>query len=759
MSISDSCGPDRKICRGIDFSVMPDLPKPGTPDAEKPFSMDQMTRTTAKNLDDFVRQLIRQFRLKSANYKQKVMLLPHGGDFHYSKAENWDRQYRNMKLFMDYIKERESEFKIKIRFGTFRDYFQELHRQRAVHSFKFPVISGDFFTYTEANDYWTGYYTTRQFDKRLSREVQESLRAAELFAAISFARAKTDIPIPEHIKEKMIRNLVLARQNLGIFQHHDAITGTARAHVVKDYEDRLSSAFTATQDVLTTSLDHIMQKDKNTNRYDSMLPTLLRRGPNQLTDKVPIPATALGTKVILVNSLLQARKQTVSLMVESANVILTDNKGVEVDFDTVMHAKDVVEIIFPVEFPPLSILVYTLKENARSEKMRPKTDKPSTAHETIGCGNDQVNITFSTETGSPSQICYKSKDVCFRFEIDWRYYMGRGGAYTMMSNGKQVPAYSSNPEVTVQKGKHLCRVELEYGYFKVTYNLDRSSSVTGRSLRVNIYSDLTKYPNFSGDLAMRVITNINNNNNTTFYVDSNGVQLMGRKFRQSIPFDGNVYPMSSVAMIEDSSHRVVVHSAQPHGVVSPTSGVLDFMIDRVALRPEMGMPEGVSDNKPTKTILVIEFQTPEDYQVVDTKETALLPINSIYLNDILQHPVYKFYSIDDTTITKTSHVFLRHEISCDIILANVKNLASDDLVPDGVSLTFHRRGVSCPKNLNDQMCQVSENPLINPGAIFQDFATQSVHEMTLSHLMTQKKVYNSEEVHLEPMDFKTFHLQ
>ena len=757
MSISDSCGPDRHVCRGLDFSVMPDLPKPATAEANASFSIDHVSRTKAKNLDDFVRQLIRQFRLKNANYKQKVMLLPHGGDFHYSKPENWDRQYRNMKLFMDYINERESEFKIKIKFGTFKDYFQELHRQKAAHNLKFPVISGDFFTYTEAMDYWTGYFTTRQFDKRLSREVQESLRAAELFAAISFARAKNGIPIPENKKKKMIENLVHARQNLGIFQHHDAITGTARAHVVKDYEERLSSAFTATQDVLTTALDHILQKDQETMRYHSVLPTLQRRDYNQLTDRVSVPATALGTKVILVNSLLQARKQTVSLIVDPINVILTDNNGVEVGFDTVVHAQGIAEIIFNVEFPPLSILVYTLKENVQRDSKRANIEIPADAHESIVCESDQMNITFSTGTASPSQICYRSKDVCFRFELDWRYYLGRGGAYSMMSNGKHIPAYSSKPKITVQKGQYFCRLELDYNVFKVTYNLDRSSTVTGRSLRVNIYSDLTKYKNFNGDLAMRVITNIINNN--TFYVDSNGVQLMGRKFRDSIPFDGNVNPMSSVAMMEDSSHRVIVHSAQPHGVVSPTSGVLDFMIDRVALRPEMGMPEGVSDNKPTKTLLVIEFQTPDEYEVVDTKETALLPINSIYLNDILQHPIYKFYSIDDSTITKTSHLFLRQELSCDVILANVKNLASDDLVPDGLSVTFHRRGVSCPKNLHDQVCHISESPLINPSAFFKDFAVQSVHQMTLSHLMTQKKVYNSEEVRLEPMDFQTFHVQ
>lgn len=752
MSISDSCGPDRAICRGIDFSVMPDLPKPGSPEANRPIRIDHMSSVKAKNLDDFVQQLVRQFRLKNANYQQKVMLLPHGGDFHYSKPENWDRQYRNLKLFMDYINEREDQFKVNIKFGTFKDYFEELHRQQSVHKLDFPVISGDFFTYTESNDYWTGYYTTRQFDKRLGREVQESLRAAELFAAISFSKAKS-VPIPETRRKTVLANLVLARQNLGIFQHHDAITGTARAHVVEDYEDRLSRSFTATQDVLTSAIDHLLQEDKDATRYESVLSVLRRKGYNELTERVPVSATISGSKVILVNPLIHSRQDVISLTVGSLDVVLLDHKGFQVDFDAVHQSKDTAEILFKVDFPPVSILVYTLQEKSKDFKHTPFF----TPEEPVICENSQINVTFSHETGSPTQICYKSENFCSKFIIDWVYYRGSGGAYSMISNGRTTPAYTSTPKILALKNRHVCRVEVDYGYFNYRISLDLTASVTGRSLRISTYSDLSKESGFNGDLSMRIATNINNNQ--TFYTDSNGIQLMGRRFRQSIPFDGNVYPISCAAAMEDNSVRLIVHSAQPHGVVSPANGVLDLMIDRVARRPEMGMPEGVMDNKPTKTILFLEFQTNAEFEKLDTPETALLSINSVYLNDIVQHPVYKFYSIDDMKISKTEHSFLQHDLSCDVMLANIKNLASDDLVSDGVSLTFHRRGVSCPKNLTSQVCHISEAIAFNPGAFIHGSSSQSVHHMSLSHLMTQKELLNNEEIVLKPMDFKTFHVQ
>jgi len=43
--------------------------------------------------------------------------------------------------------------------------------------------------------------------------------------------------------------LVEARQNLGLFQHHDGITGTAKDHVVIDYGEKLMKSVTDTKKV------------------------------------------------------------------------------------------------------------------------------------------------------------------------------------------------------------------------------------------------------------------------------------------------------------------------------------------------------------------------------------------------------------------------------------------------------------------------------------------------------------------------------
>ncbi|WAR20913.1 MA2A2-like protein [Mya arenaria] len=240
MSISDSCGPNREICNKLDFLNERDLPMADAPKAPAP--PGARVNAGSRNMHAFTQMLVEQFRLKNANYKYKVMMLPHGGDFRYDTPFEWDKQYRNLKRFMKYVNDNTKLYNVKMRFGTLKDYFYEIERQNMKYDIKYPTVTGDFFTYTENTEYWTGYFTTRQFDKRLGREVLESLRAAEMFTSLAFT-----CDIPSDVRKEMIAGLVIARKNLGIFQHHDAITGTSQEHVAKDYEELLTIAFSKTQ--------------------------------------------------------------------------------------------------------------------------------------------------------------------------------------------------------------------------------------------------------------------------------------------------------------------------------------------------------------------------------------------------------------------------------------------------------------------------------------------------------------------------------
>ena len=71
---------------------------------------------------------------------------------------------------------------------------------------------------------------------------------------------------------------------------------------------------------------------------------------------------------------------------------------------------------------------------------------------------------------------------------------------------------------------------------------------------------------------MRVHTSVENEQET-FYTDENGYQLVKRRTYSKLPLQGNVYPMPTSALVQDTKNRVTLFSGQPLGVASLRQGV------------------------------------------------------------------------------------------------------------------------------------------------------------------------------------------
>lgn len=171
-SIKFSCGPNRFICLLFDFRSIPG-----------DISDSRAHAITEENVEKFAEYMYQQFRQKSRIYKYNTILVPVGDDFRFDHELEWEQQYGNYSRLMKYMNGRK-DWKVNIRFGTLKDYFkltrqEQLEKKYSGKDTDFPVLSGDFFPYSDRNlEYWTGYYSTRPFDKRFQREV--GIQAADI---------------------------------------------------------------------------------------------------------------------------------------------------------------------------------------------------------------------------------------------------------------------------------------------------------------------------------------------------------------------------------------------------------------------------------------------------------------------------------------------------------------------------------------------------------------------------------------------------
>lgn len=645
-SIKHSCGPHPQVCLTYDFRKIR---------GEFTEYSVRAQPVTQWNLKERAETLLSEYGRTASLFPHNVAMIPLGDDFRFDHALEWDQQYRNYENLFDYVNSRPKEYDgARVRFGTLRDYFQ-LVRSRTTER-ELPSLAGDFFVYADIFSegrpaYWSGYYTTRPYWKSLARQLEAKLRSAEILYAVALAKARQSGSSHRTLLESDYGKLTTARQMLGLFQHHDATTGTSRAYVMMDYGVRLFEGLQNSNDVATNAVQLLLS---GTSTATSTEDAESVAAPNvflyPLEEKVnfySVPrkltlhvSSSEECRLVVFNSLAQRRREIVRVTVDTASIRVIEtprgsrasptavpfqlepcwNKTSTVAFDVV---PGLFELVFVADLPPLATAVYTLEWVERvdptnlvsvvvHEDSRPVVkehgvtnleadDVENTVHsktprisvrrmarpvraKTTVFENQHMKVELDGPTGNLERITNLRTGLTTIARSFFQAYVSaqfHSGAYLFMPEPRQpvTNVTEGAPTIAVVRGPlSSYAVVLYVGFIQHEWRMYHvGGPLLERALHMETMVEYPPPPKLrETELFFRVVTDIKNNDG--FYTDQNGFQMQRRPRVANVGTEGNYYPATCLAYIEDSRARLSLVVTRAHGVASLQPGWLEVRL-------------------------------------------------------------------------------------------------------------------------------------------------------------------------------------
>ena len=773
--IQHSCGPDRQICAMYDYGIPKSILEESTGRV-----------ITDKNIEKQATYLHDQIKRKAGLFAYNTVLVPLGDDFRFDTSKEWDLHYVNYMKVMEYINSRE-DWNVSMQFGTLDTYFELVRNEETAKSKlnstnAFPVLKGDFFPYSDLeSDYWTGYYTTRPFQKQLSRDIESNLRSADILTTLAHAQCKQYRSEYENYLDIMSK-LQAVRRSLGLFLHHDAITGTSKPEVVEDYETKLLQAYNDSQAVISGAIQNILTKCTNDDPVVLSAQTI-RSNNNSPPTKIKTFVTGTGTKLFLFNPIAQERSEFVTLKVDTVNIDIRNSHNLNIPFQinpvfkqTTTIQKSEFEIVFLVELPPFAIETLTLVKVESpqynywstvetfngGEISIPETNRfqythSDTVDRKLSIENDVMDVKLNIN-GLLNSIYYKQESYLMKVKLDFLAYRSQSsGAYLFYPAGEAEGILEKTlPQVRLIKGPFMEQVQVVYKHLYHSVSVFDTPTIQGQGVHIENVLDMSAKQMRNQEVIMRVNSQVNNQAGS-FYTDENGYQLIGRETRHDARVEANYYPVTTMALLEDNGWRMTVHLKQSHGCASLHQGELEFMLDRhVDNDDNRGLGEGVTDNRPTVSNFVLQFERSQSNIVSRNNKFTYPSLVSHVINDYLQQPLQSVF----TTMRNTE--FLDHyfhptnqTMPCDYTVVSFKNLVTSDLIYNNSSVTIHRRGFSCQYPMTGLQCSLDRDA-INLWSLFPKSLPVDIRETSLTHLHSKSNLALNTDTHLKAMELKSF---
>ncbi|KAH9710935.1 putative alpha-mannosidase [Citrus sinensis] len=395
-------------------------------------------------VNDFIDAALTQANVTRDNHIMWTM----GDDFQYQYAESW---FKQMDKLIHYVNK---GGRVNALYSTPSLYTEAKNAANG----PWPLKTDDYFPYADRrNAYWTGFFTSRPALKGYVRVLSGFYLASRQLEFL--AGKKSPGPTTSALGDA-----------LGIAQHHDAVTGTAKQHTTNDYAKRLAIGASEAEVVVSSSLSCLAS----------------RKSGDQCTK----PASTFSQVVAAYNPLGWNRTDIIRIPVNDANLIVKDPLGnaitvqyVNLDNVTSNLRKFYTEaylgqsskqvprywLLFQVTVPPLGWNTYFISRAAGKVKRRKgfflAADSPQDKTVEVGPGN--LKMSFSRTTGQLKRM-YNSRtgvDVPIQQSFLWYGSMvdtQSSGAYIFRPNGAQPNVVSRSVPIKIIRGPLVDEVHQQF---------------------------------------------------------------------------------------------------------------------------------------------------------------------------------------------------------------------------------------------------------------------------------------------------------
>jgi hypothetical protein len=448
------------------------------------------------------------------------------------------------------------------------------------------------------------------------------------------------------------------RRALSLFQHHDGVTGTAKDAVVVDYAFRLYQA-------IDTTYNFILRK------YSSRIQALFG---------THAPSSSISIEEIQPCWISTAPRDMVqNLCVPNNSTSTSTATGI-------------------VVYNPLS--QYT--------QMCGQTSIP---------GNEWAYVTLPCETPGPIQTDGKTTKFVFDkvsglmlepIREEWKVWQVRAGGAYLFAPYQMVNYNLSDQDLVIENNgfvvrtKYWTRTVIERKVPKASNNGGNKNTIIDFIYETNLITNNEEW-------LVRFSSSHDIQNKGYFYTDLNGFNFDTHRFRKDMPIQSQIFPMPTLASIQDDVFRLTVLSEHAQGTGSIENGSIDVWLDRRLNQDDnRGLFQGVLDNRPIRTRFRVVIESRKEESELQQSDPMEFNISSLvrHMWDELQHPLVMFgkhinrVGVADHVTSDTNHPIANETIPfvimsykrLDYLKAAVESIEKSDFPRDRVPLIVSHDG-------------------------------------------------------------------